>query len=82
MLVSVVAIGNSRGVRIPKSILDQLQISDKVDLEIENQHIVLKPVKPQVRIGWDSAFKNMHSEQHDTLILPESDEGEPFTWEW
>lgn len=82
MVVSVVAIGNSKGVRIPKSILDQLQISDKVDMEIENQQIVLKPIKEQPRAGWAQAFQEMHEAQEDSLLLAEIPEEKDFEWEW
>lgn len=82
MLVSVVAIGNSKGIRIPKAVLDQLHISDKVDMEIENQQIVLKPVKEKPRAGWDAAFKNMHKENDDILLIPEAPEQDGFQWEW
>lgn len=82
MVVSVVAIGNSKGVRIPKSVLDQLQISDKVDMEIENQQIVLKPIKNQPRTGWAQAFQEMHEAQEDSLLLAEIPEEKDFEWEW
>lgn len=82
MLVSVVAIGNSKGIRIPKSVLDQLDISDKVDMEIDNQQIILKPIKKKPRTGWDSAFKEMHKEKDDTMLIPEITEREDFKWEW
>ena len=41
MKVPVVRIGNSRGIRIPKAILEQLEISDQVELEVENRQIIL-----------------------------------------
>jgi len=82
MHVSIVAIGNSKGIRIPKSVLDQLNISDKVDMEIENQKIILKPIKDRPRQGWDISFKEMHNMKDDVLIFPESMEAEEFQWEW
>ena len=82
MLVSVVAIGNSKGVRIPKSVIDQLHISDKVEMEVENQQIILKPIKEKSRSGWEIAFKEMHDSHDDTMIFPETNENEGFEWEW
>ena len=38
MLVSVVPIGNSKGIRIPKSILKQLNIKEKVELEVHDAY--------------------------------------------
>jgi len=82
MLVSVVAIGNSKGIRLPKTILDQLHVSDKLDLEVENQQIILKPVNSIPRIGWNEAFITMHNEREDSLLITDSNEVEAFEWEW
>ena len=82
MVVSVVQIGNSRGVRLPKAILDQLEISDKLDMEVENSRIILKPIPLQVRQGWDAAFREMGERGDDALILPEEPESKDFDWEW
>lgn len=82
MLVSVVQIGNSRGVRLPKSILDQLDISDKLDLEVENSQIILKPVPRHPREGWDSAFSRMNAEGEDTPLIPDEASSKDFEWEW
>ena len=82
MLVSIVAIGNSKGIRIPKSIIEQLHISDKIEMEVENQQIILKPFKDKPRSGWESAFKEMHDLKEDNLLIPEINENEDFQWEW
>ena len=82
MLVSVVQIGNSRGVRLPKAILDQLEISDKVDMEVENSQIILKPVPHQPRQGWDAAFSKMKDEGDDKLLLAYESGTQSFEWEW
>ncbi|MFO7731053.1 MAG: AbrB/MazE/SpoVT family DNA-binding domain-containing protein, partial [Spirochaetia bacterium] len=49
MEIPVVKIGNSRGIRIPKSVIDQLYIQDKLELEVHENEIVLKPVRGKVR---------------------------------
>jgi len=82
MLVSVVQIGNSRGVRLPKAILDQLSISDKLDLEVENSQIILKPIPKQPRDGWAVAFQKMSGEGEDALLLPDEAPSKDFEWEW
>jgi len=82
MLVSVVAIGNSKGIRLPKAILDQLQITDQVDLEVENRQIIIKPVNKAPRKGWAEAFSKMHERKEDTLLIAEKNIGEGFEWEW
>jgi len=82
MLVSVVQIGNSRGVRLPKAIIDQLEISDKLDMEIEDCQIILRPVPHQPRQGWDTAFRQMKENGEDCLLMTEEELSKDFEWEW
>lgn len=82
MLVSVVPIGNSKGIRLPKAILEQLKISDKLELEVDNQRIILSPLAKVPRVGWSEAFVRMHGEQQDGLLLEETIDSEAFEWEW
>jgi antitoxin MazE len=82
MLVSVVPIGNSKGIRLPKTILEQLKVSDKLDLEVENQRIILSPLTKEPRTGWRDAFIKMHDEQQDGLFIAETNDAEAFEWEW
>lgn len=82
MLVSVVPIGNSKGIRLPKTILDQLQVSDQLELEVENQQIILKPVIKQSRKGWHEAFAKMYNTNEDVLLVTDQTDSEVFEWEW
>ena len=45
MLVSVIRIGNSRGIRFPKVVLDRFGIKDKVDMEVTDKGIMISPVE-------------------------------------
>jgi antitoxin MazE len=82
MLVSVVPIGNSKGIRLPKTILDQLNISDTLDMEVDNQQIILKPIANTARKGWEKAFKKMHEQNEDQLLINDTSNSERFEWEW
>lgn len=55
MKVSIVAIGNSRGVRLPKAVLEQVDLSDEAELSVENGCIVISPAKAPRR-GWAGVF--------------------------
>lgn len=79
MLVSIVPIGNSRGIRFPKFILDKFKVTDKMDMEVTDKEIILSPVnKP--RQGWSEAFIKMHENKED--VLEEMPESGAFEWEW
>ena len=56
MDLSVVRIGNSRGIRLSKTILEKYNIKDTVELVLEKGYIIIKP-KSIPRKGWDKAFK-------------------------
>jgi len=82
MLVSIIQIGNSRGIRIPKSILQQLKIEEQVELEIHDKEILLRPIKAKPREGWDKEFVKMHENRDDILLLHDVNEQDDFQWEW
>ena len=70
MEISIIKIGNSKGIRLKKSILDRYDIKDKVELILERGRIILKPVsKP--REGWEDAFKAMNDNEEDILLIPD-----------
>jgi len=72
MDATIVKIGNSKGIRLPAVILNELNLSenDKVTIHLENNVILIKPYKP--RLNWSKAFKEMHANGDDSLIeMPE-----------
>ena len=85
MITKVIKIGNSRGIRIPKSIIEQSGIQSEVKLEIKNRNIIIKPLS-DVRKNWDLEFKKMHENSDDTLLDQEaligqsSWDDEEWTW--
>ena len=81
MIVSVVPIGNSKGIRLPKVILEQLNITNKLELEVSDKQLVLKPVNEIPRKGWEEAFAAMRLNNEDKLIIIEETVG-AFEWEW
>ena len=71
MKVKVVAIGNSRGIRIPKAVLEQCAISHAVNLHSNGKRIVLTPVKEKPRQGWAEAAQKMRRAGDDELLAPD-----------
>ncbi len=82
MLVSVVAIGNSKGIRIPKAILEQCDIRDQIELEVRDGRIVLEPVRDTPRKNWAEAFRQMAGNREDELLIPDELEIDAEDWEW
>lgn len=80
MEVSIIQIGNSKGLRLSRAILDRYNIKDKVELILEEGQIILKPIE-HPRKGWDAAFKKMHASGDDQLLLDDVFGDENFD-EW
>ncbi len=68
MEISVIAIGNSKGIRLTKTIIEKYKIKDTVELVLEKGYIILKP-KSIPRKGWEKSFKKMHSLGEDALLI-------------
>jgi antitoxin MazE len=82
MLASVVQIGNSRGIRLPKRIFHELNIKNEVELIINKDELIIKGVKKRPRQGWHESFAKMSSDKADKLLLPENIDNETFEWVW
>ena len=69
----LIKIGNSRGIRIPKYILELLNIDEEIELIIDEEakELHIRP-KTAPRAHWDEAFKKMHENQDDTLVIDDS----------
>ncbi len=80
MELSIINIGNSKGIRLSKTILEKYSISDKIELIFEKGYIILKP-KAEPRKNWEKAFKKMHENGDDQLLMDDVFEDENFE-EW
>ena len=83
MRTELVRIGNSRGIRIPKPIIEQCGLGETVEVRIENDCLIISPER-RPRQGWDDAFGTSGPAVHDELML-ESTEPNVFDreeWRW
>lgn len=78
MKLSVVSVGNSKGLRLPKIVLKKYQIQDEIDLELRDDHIILRPLPRKPRQGWEEAFKGMHDAGDDQLLIDDVFEDEDW----
>ena len=76
MKAHIIPIGNSKGVRIPKAILEQCHLTDEVELDVRNEQIVIRSSR-KPRQNWGKAFQRMAAEGDDQLI----DETLPTSWD-
>ena len=67
MKTKLIRIGNSQGVRIPKPIIEEIGLSEEIEMILKDNQIILRSAE-QTRKGWDSAFEKMAKEDDDQLI--------------
>jgi antitoxin MazE len=77
MEVSIIKIGNSKGFRLNKTILERYNITDKIELILEKGQIILRPIS-EPRKGWDKAFQKMQENGDDQLLMNDVFEDENF----
>ena len=68
MELSIIQIGNSKGFRLSKTLIEKYNIKDKVELILEKGYIILKPVSTP-RKNWEKEFKKMHENGDDQLLF-------------
>ena len=82
MLIDVVRIGNSKGIRLPAVILKECNITDKVEMEVKDGKIIIVPSEDP-RKDWDLKFKEMNAVGDDRLLITEEELSENSEdWEW
>ncbi len=77
----LVQIGNSRGVRIPKPLIEEAGLTDEVELEVQGGTIVVRPLEG-TRAGWAEAAARLAAEGEGLLDAetPTRFDGEEWTW--
>lgn len=80
MDVSLISIGNSKGIRLSKTLIEKYNLKDNIELILEKGYIILKP-KTLPRKGWEKSFKKMNNNNDDQLLMPDVFEDENFE-EW
>ncbi len=77
MEISIIPIGNSKGIRLSKTLIEKYNLRDTVELIMEKGYIILRP-KNSPRKGWDKSFKRMHASGEDKLLMSDIFEDENF----
>ncbi|HEX6030247.1 MAG TPA: AbrB/MazE/SpoVT family DNA-binding domain-containing protein [Tepidiformaceae bacterium] len=77
----IVAIGNSRGVRIPKPLLEHAGLAGDVELHAEHGRIVIAAVR-RARTGWAEAATALHARGEDGLLETPAPAFDAEDWEW
>ncbi len=78
----VIRIGNSRGIRIPKVLLEECHLGEMVELDVEDGHLVVHAAK-RPRQGWEESFRRMAEAGDDKLLdAPVATHWDKASWRW
>lgn len=83
MKTALISIGNSRGVRIPKPLIEQCGLTEQVEMDVRDCTILIHAPR-QSRAGWKNAFARMARRGDDKLLEEHSVstqwDDEEWTW--
>lgn len=83
MKAKLIPIGNSRGVRLPKAVLEQCNFGDEVDLSVRGGTVVIAPAR-RPREGWEETFRSAAVNEDDERLMPDSmtSDWDDTEWTW
>ncbi|MCF8238632.1 MAG: AbrB/MazE/SpoVT family DNA-binding domain-containing protein [Saprospiraceae bacterium] len=80
MRAKIIQIGNSKGLRLSKTMLKKYDFGEEVNLRLEESCIIIEPV-PKARKGWEESFIQMRKNGDDEILLGDIFPDESFE-EW
>jgi len=75
MEIPIIPIGNSKGIRFSKTLIEKYDFKDVVELVLNDEYLIIKPVI-HPRKNWDLAFQQMHATGEDKLLIDDIFEDE------
>ena len=83
MKATLLKIGNSHGVRLPKSVIEQCGFKREIAMSVEDGAVVLRP-KRKPREGWEEAFDKADMSGQDEAIWPDgmANKFDDTEWQW
>ena len=83
MKTTLISIGNSRGVRIPKPLIEQCGLTEQVEMDVQDRMIIIHAPR-QPRAGWGATFAQMARAGDDKLLdaHPVATRWDDEDWQW
>jgi antitoxin MazE len=82
MRTRLIRIGNSRGVRLPERLIEEVGLIDEIEIRVVHGALVIESA-PVGRAGWADAAKLAHERGDDTLVdFPSATRFDATEWEW
>ena len=82
MKARLVRIGNSRGVRLPKPLIEEARLKDEVQLRVRDGAVIITSLT-RPRFGWAEAARRAHEGGQDRLLDdPTPTKFDREEWRW
>ena len=85
-MATLIKIGNSQGIRIPKPIIKQAKLENtEIEFEVTKDGLLLKPIKKSIRQNWENSIKETlakNKNSKDEGILKDLLDEELQEWDW
>jgi antitoxin MazE len=82
MKTRLVRIGNSRGIRLPKPLIEEAGLPESVELRVRDGAITITPAIG-ARAGWTEAARQLRERGEDRLLdVPTPTHFDTEEWEW
>ena len=82
MRARLVKIGNSRGIRLPKPIIEQARLTDEVEMEVRDGTLIITSSQG-IRSGWAEAARELRERDQDGLLdEPVATRFDEKNWKW
>jgi len=81
MKAQIIRIGNSQGIRIPKTMIEDGKLSGEVELELHEDGILIRSLQ-KPRANWDAAFNAASDADDDQHLDETSTKFDKKEWQW
>ena len=78
----IIRIGNSRGLRLPKHLLEQTALGDVVELEARRGEIAIRSAPSAGQAGMNSSGRWPNTEMTACLMIRARPEWDETEWQW
>jgi antitoxin MazE len=78
----LVRIGNSRGLRLPKPVIEEAGLTDEVEIRVRSGSVIITPSR-RPRAGWEESARKMRERADDRLLdAPIPTRFDTEEWQW
>ncbi len=80
-MTHLISIGNSKGIRIPKALIDQSQLDGiELELKLTEEGLLIRPAKRKPREGWEDNLKKFGNKKSSVDFV--ANRFDDKDWEW